>query len=52
MHDLLSGFYYKDLCGLSETVRRTEEDFVQFITQNGGHIKNYDSFEQFEAAKL
>lgn len=44
--------YYKDLCGLSETVRRTEEDFVQFITQNGGHIKKYDSFEQFEAAKL
>ena len=52
MHDLLSGFYYKDLCGLSETVRRTEEDFVQFITQNGGHIKKYDSVEQFEAAKL
>ena len=26
--------------------------FVQFITQNGGHIKKYDSFEQFEAAKL
>lgn len=52
VYDLLSGFYYKDLCGLSETVRRTEEDFVQFITQNGGHIKKYDSFEQFEAAKL
>ena len=49
MHDLLSGFYYKDLCGLSETVRKTEEDFVQFITSTlGNSIENKQEKVDFQ----
>lgn len=51
-YDLLGGFHYKELSQFSETARRIENDFVQLIIDNGGHIKRYDSFEQFEAARL
>ncbi len=51
-YDMLGGFKYTELYRLSETVQEIEKDFVRFITQNGGHIKRYDSFEQFEAAAL
>lgn len=52
VYELLNDFHYKELDKLSETTRRVERDFVQLITDNGGHIKKYDSFEQFESAKL
>lgn len=52
VYELLKDFHYKELDQLSETTRRVERDFVRLITENGGHIKKYDSFEQFEAAKL
>lgn len=51
-YDLLSSFNYKELCKLSETTRRVENDFVRLITDHGGCIKQYDSFEEFELAKL
>lgn len=51
-YELLSNFNYKELCKLSETTRSVERDFVQLITDHGGYIKRYDSFEQFESAKL
>lgn len=50
--ELLSSFHYKELYKLSETTRRAERDLIQLITEHGGYIKKYDSFEQFEAAKL
>lgn len=37
---------------LSETTQKIESGFVKLITENGGYIKKYDSFEQFESAKL
>lgn len=52
VYELLNDFNYKELDKLSETTRRVERDFVQLITDNGGQIKKYDSFEQFESAKL
>lgn len=51
-YELLNDFHYKELAKLSETVRSVERDFVQLITDHGGCIKKYDSFEQFEAARL
>jgi len=52
VYELLNNFNYKELEKLSETTRRVESDFVQRIIDHGGLIKQYDSFEQFEAAKL
>lgn len=51
-YDVLSSFNFKKLDEFAETVHKTENDFVSFIEQNGGHIKRYGSFEDFEAAKL
>lgn len=51
-YDLLSDFNYTELCKLSVKTKEVEKDFVQLITQNGGNIKKYDSFEQFEMAKI
>ena len=51
-YDLLGGFNYRELWKLSGTAQRIEDDFVRLITENGGHIKKYGSFEQFEAARL
>ncbi len=47
-YDILGCFDYKQLCQLHEVTQKTENDFVQMIVENGGHIKKYDSFEQFE----
>lgn len=52
VYDLLSNFNYKELDKLSETTRKAESDFVKLITDHGGYIKQYDSYEQFELAKL
>lgn len=52
IYDLLGNFNYKELSGLAETTHKIENDLVQLITDNGGYIKRYDSFEQFESAKL
>ncbi len=52
VYDLLSNFNYKELYKLSETARKVEIDFVQLITDHGGYIKQYDSYEQFELVKL
>lgn len=52
VYDLLSDFNYEELYKLSETTRKVESDFVQLITDHGGYIKQYDSYEQFELAKL
>ena len=49
VYELLSNFNYKELSELFETTRRIESDFVKFITEHGGYIKQYDSFEQFES---
>lgn len=52
VYELLSNFNYKELCKFSETTRKVESDLVQLITEHGGHIKKYDSFERFESEKL
>ncbi len=52
VYDLLGNFNYKELSRLAETTRRIENDLIQLITDNGGLIRKYDSFEQFESAKL
>lgn len=52
VYELLDDFDYKELSKLSETTRRVESDFVRLIAEHGGYIKRYDSFEQFESAKL
>ncbi len=51
-YGLLSGFDCRKLCRLSEKTRSIEEEFVHLITENGGKIKRFDSFEAFAAAKL
>ena len=51
-YDLLSGFNYKELNKLSETAREVEDDLVRMITDNGGCIRKYDSFERFEAGGM
>lgn len=51
-YDLLSDFHYKELESLSAGTQYIEKDFVKVITENGGNIKKYDSFEQFELARL
>ncbi len=48
VYELLSDFNYEELGKLSEVTRNIESDLVQLITEHGGHIKKYDSFEQFE----
>lgn len=51
-YDLLGDFNYRELCKLSEKTKEIEKNFVKLITGNGGNIKKYDSFEQFEAAEI
>ncbi|MDE6220190.1 MAG: nucleotidyltransferase domain-containing protein [Lachnospiraceae bacterium] len=51
-YELLSNFNYKELYKLSETTQKIERDLVQLVEDHGGHIKQYESFEQFELAKL
>lgn len=51
-YDLLGAYKYTDLGLLSKITRKIESDFVQLITENGGCIKRYDNFEQFEAVGL
>ena len=51
-YDLLGSFDYKDLLKLEEQTRKTEEDFVVFIKNNGGIIRSYDDFDTFAKAGL
>lgn len=51
-YDLLSYFDYRQLSKLAEKTLMIETDFVEFIADNGGNIKSYDSYEQFIQAKL
>ncbi len=51
-YDLLSGFDYTNLNNLWEVTQKVETDFVSFITENGGSIKKYDSFETFKSAAI
>lgn len=51
-YDLLSNFNYKELHKFSGTVRKVESDFVRLITEHGGSIRQYGSFEEFVSAKL
>ena len=51
-YDLLSDFHYEKLGELSIKAHEIENDFVKVILENGGHIRNYDSFERFELAGL
>lgn len=51
-YDLLGTYKYTELGLFSAITRKIECDFVQFITENGGCIRKYDSFEQFKSAKL
>ena len=51
-YDLLSDFNYTKLSKLAERTKKIENDFLQLIIQNGGKIKKYDSFEQFELAEI
>ena len=50
-YDLLSGFNYEKLGELSIKAHEIENDFIKIITENGGHIKEYATFEQFKLAK-
>lgn len=50
-YDLLGGFHHKALPALSERTRSIERDLVRLIENNGGQIKQYESFQQFAAAK-
>lgn len=52
IYDLLSSFNYKDLHKFAIATQNIEDSFVKLITKNGGYIKKYDSFEQFELANL
>lgn len=51
-YDLVSDFNYMELYKLSAKTQEIESNLVQLITENGGHIKKYDSYEEFERAKL
>ena len=51
-YELLGNFNYKELTRFAEATHKIERDFVQLITDNGGNIKKYGSFEEFEAANL
>lgn len=51
-YDLLSYFDYRELDILAERAHAIEKDFVELITNNGGNIKSYDTFEQFAQACL
>lgn len=50
-YDLLRDFSYEALWKLSAAAQKIEADLVRLITESGGHIRKYDSMEQFEAAK-
>lgn len=51
-YDLLSDFNYAELSKLASKTRNVERAFVKIIIENGGHIKKFDNFEEFESAKL
>ncbi len=50
-YPLLEGFHYGALDCLAERTEQVEADLRQFIVTHGGTIKEYDSFEAFEAAE-
>lgn len=50
IYDLLGNYHYKELSKFAICTQRIEADFVRLITEHGGHIRKYDSFEQFELA--
>lgn len=51
-YDLLSYFDYRELGKLAERTQMIEKNFVELITNNGGHIKSYDDWEAFVQADL
>jgi len=51
-YDLLSYFDYRYPEKLAERAHMIEKDFIEMISNDGGNIKSYDSFEQFVQAGL
>ncbi len=51
-YDLLGDFNYTKLSQLHDITKKVESDFVKFIKEKGGIIKEYESFELFKMAKL
>ncbi len=51
-YELLSGFHHKGLEQLFKKTEEVERDLVGLIRRHGGRIRQYDTFEQFEAAKM
>ncbi len=50
--DLLSNFNYLHLDRLAKTTQNAEDRLVHLIEEKGGKIKAFDSFEEFELARL
>ena len=50
--DLLNCFDYRHLEKLGERARIIERDLVEAITQGGGHIRSFDTWEAFLQANL
>ena len=50
--DLLTCFDDQNLAPLEKAARAAEEVLIRTITENGGTLKQYDSFAAFEAAHL
>lgn len=50
--DLLSNFNYLHLDRLAKTTQNAEDRLVHLIEERGGKIKVFDSFEEFELARL
>lgn len=48
--DLLSGWRHDDLRAFAETVKGAEGDYLRVLAENGGKLRTYDSFEEFEKA--
>lgn len=51
-YPLLRDFDYRNLSALADTAKMVEADLIRLITENGGRIKKFDSFDEFEAANL
>lgn len=51
-YDLLSGYHYMKLDELYKMTKNIEDDLVRLIVENGGCIKKYDSFEEFEICMI
>jgi len=50
--DLLGHFSHNNLQRISKATKNAETELVQLITANGGHLRVFENFEQFEAAFL